>query len=209
MEIGTGIFSASIVVASVLLFGFTKDRWPWKRIIQRAILGFLLLITFCFLFYWGYAKYTERVVLKNEYLSIALGDKATDVKFKIGEPARKSNEIWMFNNSYNNNPESLIIFGDSGVMAVLYVGNGTYENKISGLGIDSKYNELVEKLGNPSSVTTSIDDLERIMSFKDWNLVFKLRQNKVTAFGIYDPKQGELDFQEDPEKVVLKQESKD
>jgi hypothetical protein len=36
MDLGTGIFLSSALIALVLLYGFTKDRWRWRRIIVRT-----------------------------------------------------------------------------------------------------------------------------------------------------------------------------
>lgn len=43
MSLPTAILLSSCVIAFVILFGFTKDRWPWKKI-SLALGGLLILI---------------------------------------------------------------------------------------------------------------------------------------------------------------------
>lgn len=193
MELGTGIFLASVVLALVFLYGHTKDRWRWKTIALRTLLGLIVLAGGTALLIWVYGKYENRVIAQTEFLSISLGDKAPDVRFKKGNPANDDGKIWIFNNS-TNQPELVVIFKDTAVKAVLYVGDCTYCNNISGLGIGTSYAEVKEKLGEATSVSTSSDQLERLSSFEKWNLVFNLKENKVIAFGLYDPKLGPITF---------------
>jgi ABC-type nickel/cobalt efflux system permease component RcnA len=46
MSVGTAIFLFSLMLATVILYGITKDRWRWRRIvanIARALALFALL----------------------------------------------------------------------------------------------------------------------------------------------------------------------
>jgi len=40
MELGTGIFLSSLVLAAVILYGITKDRWRWRSIIRGIAIIF-------------------------------------------------------------------------------------------------------------------------------------------------------------------------
>jgi hypothetical protein len=44
MSIGTGIFLASLVIATVLLYGQTKDRWKRRRAAKRAGIALVVLV---------------------------------------------------------------------------------------------------------------------------------------------------------------------
>ena len=44
MSIGTAIFLSSCVFAVVILYGVTKNRWPWRRIVARSALAILGII---------------------------------------------------------------------------------------------------------------------------------------------------------------------
>ncbi|WP_035384251.1 hypothetical protein [Ferriphaselus sp. R-1] len=193
MEVGTGIFLASLVLGLVLLYGQTKDRWGWKKILVRVLWGSIALGCLTALLIWIYGKYETRVMAQTEFLSIVLGDKAPDVKFKKGNPSAEDGQVWLYRNSSSEN-EAVVIFKGTEVKGVLYVGSCSYCYKISGLGIGTDYTELREKLGDPTSVAISPDQLRRLASFERWNLVFQLKENRVNAFGIYDPKFGPIVF---------------
>jgi hypothetical protein len=44
MSTGLGIFLSSFVVAIVILYGITMDRWNWRRIVKRATLGIFTFV---------------------------------------------------------------------------------------------------------------------------------------------------------------------
>jgi len=44
MNLGTAIFLSTALLAIVLLYGFTKDRWRWRKIIVRTLFLGLILI---------------------------------------------------------------------------------------------------------------------------------------------------------------------
>ena len=44
MDLGTGIFLSTALLAIVLLYGFTKDRWRWRKIIVRTLFSGLLIV---------------------------------------------------------------------------------------------------------------------------------------------------------------------
>jgi hypothetical protein len=38
MELGTGIFLSTVVLAVLILYAITKDRWRWRRIVVCIVL---------------------------------------------------------------------------------------------------------------------------------------------------------------------------
>lgn len=46
MSLGTAIFLSSVFIGSVLLYGYTKDRWRWKRIAGGLALAVMALVLF-------------------------------------------------------------------------------------------------------------------------------------------------------------------
>lgn len=192
MEIGTGIFLASVVLGLILLYGQTKEKWNWKKIVLRTLCGSIALAGIVTLLIWIYGKYETRVFEQTEFLTIALGDKASDVKFKKGAPTSEDGHVWIYKKF--NEDESVVIFKDTEVRAILYIGSCLYCYRISGLGIGTDYAEVKNKLGDPTFVSISSDQLERLASYKKWNLVFRLKKNMVEAIGIYNPKFEPLAF---------------
>jgi len=195
MELGTGVFLASIVLGLVYLYVQTKDRWNWKKIILLPLSLIALFYVGVFLYEeWDSREETHRYVItdkaQTEFLSISLGDKVSDVRFKKGTPwgEGRDGDVWMFH-------DSTVIFKDKKVRAVLYSGECVICNQIFGdLGIGTSYEDLQGKLGEPTSVSSSADQLKRLVSFKKQNLVFFLEQNMVFQYGIYNSKQGPITF---------------
>jgi hypothetical protein len=91
MEIGTAIFLSSIIVAVVLLYGFTKDRWSWRRIIFRSLAGMLLLavVGAAAIFaaqYWDQFFFPVTLDRQTEYGGLRLGMSRDEVRYIKGLP---------------------------------------------------------------------------------------------------------------------------
>ncbi len=193
MGLGAGILLAAMVIGLVLLYGQTRDSWRWKKVFLTTLV--VTVIVACAA--WAYSEYENRIAAQTKFLSIALGSKVPDVRFIKGNPviASADGDVWIFNGS-NKKPELLVLFKDAVVKSVLYIGECFYCNQIFGLGIGASYEKVKEKLGEPTSISISSDQLKRLASFKKWNIVFTLKENKVIKFGIYDPKLGPVVFSE-------------
>ena len=193
MGLGAGIFLAAMVIGLVLLYGKTRDRRRWRKVFLSTLVVTVIIACVA----WAYSEYENRMVEQIGFLSIALGSNVSDVRFIKGNPGMASvdGDVWIFKGS-NKKPELLVLFKDRLVKAVLYIGECFYCNQIFGLGIGTRYEKVKEKLGEPTSVSISPEQLKRRASFEKWNIVFTLKENKVINFGIYDSKLGPVVFQE-------------
>jgi hypothetical protein len=88
MDIGTGIFLSSLVLASLALFAFTKDRWPWRRIFLWPLLIVLGLSILGFSVYYIFRAYESRPKPVTEFKGFKLGEKFSDAVFRHGLPKR-------------------------------------------------------------------------------------------------------------------------
>jgi hypothetical protein len=91
MELGTAVFLSSITVAVVLLYGFTKDRWSWRRIVFRSLAGVLTLVLIgaALIFaaqYWD-QLFPVKLGRQNEYAGLRLGMTRDEVRYIKGFPA--------------------------------------------------------------------------------------------------------------------------
>ena len=84
MSIGTGIFLSSLVIAMLLLFLRTRDRWNWKRFAIRstAVLGAVFLVGGGLIY--SYSLWQSRPKKQDEFWDVKLGDTEQDVIFKKG-----------------------------------------------------------------------------------------------------------------------------
>jgi hypothetical protein len=92
MELGTAVFLSSIAVCVVLLYGFTKDRWSWRRIIFRTLIGVvaLALIGGTLIVaaqYWDQLVPTK-LARQTEYAGVRLGMSRDEVKYVKGLPPK-------------------------------------------------------------------------------------------------------------------------
>ena len=193
MGLGAGILLAAMVIGLVLLYGQTRDRWRWKKVFLTTLVVTVIIACVAL----AYSEYENRITTQSAFLSIALGSKVSDVRFIKGNPDMASMDggVWIFNDS-NKKAELLVLFRDKVVKAVLYIGECLYCNQMFSLGIGTSYEKVKEKLGEPTSVSISPDQLKRLASFEKWNVVFTLQENKIINFGVYDPKLGPVVFSE-------------
>lgn len=194
MEAGTGIFWGLLVLALVVLYLKTRDRWNWRKIVVRSTLLVFGLAACIWLGLWGTSWHQNRVIAVTEFLGVKLTDTTTDIKFKKGKPKYEGNDgFWAFVGP-DNDYESIVLIRDKKLRAIQYVGKCTYCHNVFGLGISTSYDQVLEKLGQPTHVASSEDSLRRIASFDQWNLFFQLEEGKVVSLGMYDRTFGPMKF---------------
>lgn len=198
MEVGTGIFLGLVFVGMVTLYIVTKDRWNWRRLTIRGALGVVALIGLLLFGTWGINLYENRIVPQTEFMGVKLADTQADVRFKKGKPHDdKDTEIAMYSDS-SGEFETVIIYRDGKIRKVQYVGKcgGCYN--IHGLGVGTTYEDVLEKLGQPSYLSASADNEMRIASFEKLNLMFQFAEGKVIGYGIYNVAFGPVKFSTKP-----------
>jgi hypothetical protein len=89
MDLGTGIFLSSIVLAVVILYGITKDRWHWRRIAKRAAFIFFGLIVIgtalgVGAYYWQ--QLPQKIERQTAYAGLRLGMTQDEVMYVKGYP---------------------------------------------------------------------------------------------------------------------------
>lgn len=194
MEVGTGIFLGALILGMILLYISTRDRWNWRKLIGRSLMVSVVFGAVIGLGSWAHYAYANRIVPVETFMDLTVKDTQDDIKFKKGKPEPGSTDgVWAYADK-DGNWDYIVRFQKQKVRAVIYVGTCTYCNNLYGLGIGTPYNVIVEKLGEPSSVLSSKDGLDRYVSFDKTNLVFRLAQGKVVGFGMYDATMGPLKF---------------
>jgi len=195
VTLGTSIFLSVVLVSVVALYIATKDRWNWKKIILWPFLGITALLVLAGIAY--YISYTigQRPRLQNTFWEITLDSTKEDVKFKKGEPTKikEKGSYWVYEIS-NGNEEStynLAFMGDD-IWWIGYFGGSLWTSSIQGLGVRSSYESVIRKFGKPSYESRSEDDLQRILSFDEYNVFFYLIENEVVVYGIYNPRFGPI-----------------
>jgi hypothetical protein len=89
MDLGTGIFLSTLVMAVVALYGITKDRWNWRRFAKRAALACLGLVLVGIVAGGGmylYSLIPVAVSRQTEYAGVRLGMSQDEVRYIKGLP---------------------------------------------------------------------------------------------------------------------------
>lgn len=103
MAIGTGIFLGLAILAIVLLYTQTKDRWRWGRIAKwtAAVIATPIVIGAGWLAYDALQDHLRsRPERATAYADIALGDSMEEVRYSKGVP----DDVMKEDDSLPNNP---------------------------------------------------------------------------------------------------------
>src|SRR5437870_4308170 len=102
MSLGLGIFLSSLVLAVVMLYGLTRDRWSWRGIFKRTALAVLALVLITAAIIGGvelWNRLPATVTPQTEYAGLRIGMTPDDVMYIKGYPpevfGELSNEGWL------------------------------------------------------------------------------------------------------------------
>jgi len=200
MTLGTGIFLSTLVVSTLLLYRWTRDRWNYKKIFIRGVglLSILILIGWC------YNLYDNRLVKQTEYYSISLGMNKGDVLYVKGKPyevyntgkfggtpliktkvenievgkSAKDFDNWDYHPKSYDNDFVTIKFNEQGVVTeIACTSNGWGCESVLDISSSSSEEDVRDKLGLPSNEV--ISGGFKGMSYPELNLHLYLRQKKV------------------------------
>ena len=207
MTLGTGVFLAAIVMSLTALFIATKDRWNWKKIVLWP-LGLLILgacIIGGMLAYENWRSNSKVVwdkpTVHDELWGIALGTKPEDVLFKKGKPTTKGEDQWLFAPEFSDDWYQLI-FENGAVAVIAFYGKNFSAEKLDGIGRWDSTEEVTKLYGEPTRVATREDGAHRVYCYDAYHVFFSLKENKVVAYGIYQPGTEQLSCARPPKDVL-------
>jgi hypothetical protein len=219
MSIGIGIFLSSLVIAALVLFLKTKDRWNWKRIILWSATVLVAISVVAGGLVYSYSIWEDRPQKQNEFWGINLGDTKQDVIFKKGIASnvvddqvidQKSNpDLWTY--ALNSDGSIISKINEGSTASQLYfvgfrasrvryveVVFGDLPNmpNLGGIGSYSTLDDIEKILGQPTYVSRYPDETERYFSFAKYNVAFAFSQGKMKTEAVYDSETGPLKFTE-------------
>lgn len=192
MIVRNPVLVLAVFTGMVALYLGTRDRWNWAKLMSGAILVVTLLVgSVGGWIYWSSLPPTSPV---SELWDISLGASKSDVRFLKGEPAEIVEPgTWVY--APNRASTYHLVFGETDeIIRVLVVAAPGFRNGASLLGVRTGLGiqRLVDRLGEPSRVIPSSDDLSRAYLYRHLNVVFILEQGAVASYGIYDVEAGDL-----------------
>jgi hypothetical protein len=201
VSLGVSIFLSTVLLGFIILFTSTKDRWKWKKIILRLIIGLLTLSSILGISFYLYSYIENKPKKQTIFWGISLSSTKEDIKFAKGSPEENKNDnrwIYKIKDSTYSDDYSLYIIqfnDDNKIRYIGFWGNDWLSSPyLQGLRLKSKYDEVINKFGPPSYVSRSDDDLKITLSFDKYNVFFAFEQNEVGFSGIYNPTLGPVKF---------------
>ena len=192
MTIGSGIFLSTILLSLVTIFVVTKDLWNWRRIakwgLALPLAGALIIGAGVNLYEHLYERWEERLTAQTSFGRIALNAKKADVKFSRGEPTSTAGlDAWIYNAGTElaepGAAKYFVRFREGRIRFVLYTANDAQivHPQLMGFTIGTPHERVIEKLGQPSNVANSANDLDRMYSYQTYNVFFSFTQGKLVS----------------------------
>jgi hypothetical protein len=224
MSLGTGIFSAAVLLSIVILFVVTKDRWKWKRIVIGLFsVAVLLVIGAVVVGKWG-EQIFDRPKPFTELGGIKLGASQADVKFLKGLPDAQCTDteekdwlLWAYRITADTGttPTFLVVTFKEGVgVWTVWVRSDnqafTDAPMLDHINKWSTIEDIDKRFGPPSSVRPSEDQLSRTYAYRKYNLKVDFEKGKLQDYRIYNPKQPEIsDFSKTSKRVCKNKDGTD
>ncbi len=199
MQTGTALFFGLLLVAIVILYHSTKDRWNWKKMAKKSLLipiGLIGLGLLIWLYNTVEEKIENRAKKQTELQDILLGDSKNDVIFKKGNPDKGSDQdslkdLFIYP-SYNS--FVIALFKEEKVSTIDYQckSEDSYKEcpsyfSLNGISFKESFKDVEEKLGKPSSIKCSHEDKTfRIYSYKKYQTEYAIDKDGVFSISIFD-----------------------
>ena len=169
MSVGDAIFFSAVLLSAVGLYAATKDRWNWKRLMEWAVGGPIVLGVIAGLGTWGYVSYQDRPTAPTSFFDIPMGATRADVKFVKAEPSEipKDNaDVWIYKRGTTERPGTsayVVRFKADKLRYVQYfsVADERVNPWLQGFTKGTNYDRVISVLGQPSHTATSRDGLEK------------------------------------------------
>jgi hypothetical protein len=215
MSLGLGIFLSSLVLAVVILYGLTKDRWGWRLMLKRTALTFLVLAAIIGgVYFWNQLPVT--VTPQTEYAGIRIGMTPDEVMYikgfpptVFGEPRddgdwkgfqpaietkdlEKGKRVQDYRDWSYGPPNSRIDIKfneakDAVIAVQCYSGDrlGSCPS-IAGVTDGDSEKEVIRRLGNPD--TSRIEGVTKTMAYRNLGITLKLEKERVYLLAVHDRK---------------------
>ncbi len=193
MNIGLGIFLSAILLGTIVLYHRTKDRWEWEKIIP-AFTAIVVSISIAGgIGVFIYNRMSDKPKIQTSLWDINLSNSKTTIKFIKGQPTERGDEdYWVYEDETMG--FSTVYFIKFKEDQVFYIG--CLEDRYGdGPGIQrikrgSSLEDVTKMFGEPSYISGSNDASKRLYLYDTYNVFLCLKKNRVTVYGIYNPKFG-------------------
>jgi hypothetical protein len=211
MSIGWAIFLSSLILAFVALFGITRDRWSWRKIVRRVTVAVLTAVALGVLAFAGMRLWDQiptSVPKQTEYAGFRLGMPQDEVKYVKGYPPKVFGELekegpykgsrklemdkrveeyaeW----SYDITGGRVDITFDPTKTGIIVISCYSSDNlrrcpSILGISDGDAEQDVIKKFGKPEK--SKIEGVAKIIYYTKTGVHFNLAKERVYMLGIND-----------------------
>jgi hypothetical protein len=202
MTLGSGILWSTILVLLAVTIYLVSVRNKWKTVAK--LFGVLILgAAFIGGATWGWYAYQNRPQVVTELGGIRLGMTQLDVKLLKGAPTTAS-EIeeqkdhseddegkkgqrfklsWLFGGDESSGTSLKIVFYGAtrdDLRVAIVCETGGYSTPL-GLGRFSSEEDIVKRLGSPSTESIDSQGLRKVISYRQWKTAYEIEKGSVEA----------------------------
>jgi len=93
--------------------------------------------------------------------------------------------LWRYEDKINKGNLLDVVIQDGIVVEISFTGPCQYCEKVNGFGIDTPYEDIIKRFGEPAEKIISTDELEQRLNYPALNSFFILKEGRVIRQGIY------------------------
>lgn len=192
MTTGEGIFWATIVGLVVAGIYFATKKKKWR--VVGIIIGILVLIGVAISGgVYLYGVYQTRATPQTKLFNIALGASPVEVRLALGEPqyqfvATSSNSVetlsYLYREySWSDDIDKFIRFKKSeGEYKMSFICDYALSEGLFDFYSWVSKEEVIKKLGNPTSESIKADGLRKMLYFKKFNISVEIEKGKINTY---------------------------
>ena len=194
-----GILFSAILLGIVMLYLRSKERWEWNKILILFTVAIVCISIFGGIGIFVYIKKSDKPEIQTSFWDITLSSSKSSIKFIKGPPNKiEPEDIWIYISEIFGAPEAYYLrFNEDRLRLVGYLGGDLSGGpSIQGIKKGSRLDDILMFFGKPSHISESIDNLKKLYSYENYNVFFIIEDNRVSTYGVYNPKYGPMKIEE-------------
>ena len=200
-----GILFSAILLGIVMLYLRKRERWEWDKILILFTITIVCISIFGSIGVFVYIKMSAKPEIQTSFWDINLTTRKSTIKFIKGPPNKVNDEnIWVYISEIRGTPEVYFLkFNEDQLRFVGYLGGDLSGGpSIQGIEKGSSLDDILTFFGKPSHISESKDGFKKLYSYENYNVFFIIEDNRVSIFGVFNPKYGPMKIAEIIEKPL-------
>jgi hypothetical protein len=194
-----GIIVIVLVLCLTALYVRKKEDWEWNRFLLILSVTVVIVSLFGGILIFAYMRMSVKPEVQTSFWDIHLSNSKSTIQFIKGRPAEiEADGTWIYKSLIHGLPEVFFTkFRGERLWAVGYIpGDKPGGPGIQGIQQASDLDDVIKFFGKPSTVTALKGSQKNIYLYQQYNTFFVVQANKVSIYGIYNPKFGSIDLGE-------------